>query len=401
MRLLSFKYVVGNINTKNILMKSLENNTLPKFCIFAGPPGTGKSTCAEISAMRLVCSHPNGAEPCGECENCKTSKKVIEGEGKSVFFKKINVANLSKDEMKNIITEVFKTETGNNKTVYVWEEAHVLDSVSQTALLEEIDRIPENVYIIVCTTKPNNLLPELRSRAIMYRFNNLTPKESNLLIDMECRRLNMNLNKDIKRTIQVSSKGSPRVITLNLDYIKKNHEFMDEENLAKFLGEVSTVDLRNLLKSYSDITESLIQLKRLTEEYNVFDIVRSLKNYVMECCFLSKGVSYKDTELDAMDKSFATTLGIGVWMKIYSELDQLPANPNLSDLQYRLIRVITIITKTMKSKMPDEIQTVSQGERNRITAETRQEVVKENNSSSNLLSSNSFKDFFNENVHKE
>lgn len=176
---------------------------------------------------------------------------------------------------------------------------------------------------------------------------------------------------------------------------------MDEENLAKFLGEVSTVDLRNLLKSYSDITESLIQLKRLTEEYNVFDIVRSLKNYVMECCFLSKGVSYKDTELDAMDKSFATTLGIGVWMKIYSELDQLPANPNLSDLQYRLIRVITIITKTMKSKMPDEIQTVSQGERNRITAETRQEVVKENNSSSNLLSSNSFKDFFNENVHKE
>ena len=59
MRIYNFDRVIGNTGTVNVIKTSLRDGVFNNFTIFSGLPGTGKSTCAEISALALTCEHPS------------------------------------------------------------------------------------------------------------------------------------------------------------------------------------------------------------------------------------------------------------------------------------------------------------------------------------------------------
>lgn len=408
MRLTKFNSLVGNTTTKNIIMKSLESNGFPQASLNSGPSGSGKSNCAEITALRLTCENPIGCEPCGSCHSCVNGINAIKTGKSSRKIRKINLAHIQDNEdIRKLIQEVFKIDNGGETTVRIFEEAHSLSALHQTALLEELDRVPEDVYVILCTTKPNSLLRELRNRLVEFKFNNLTPMQSRLLIDKQCEVLELNIKENTKNVIRTHSKGVPREIIKSLSFIKNNRSISEKE-FNEYFGEADSETIRLMLKSYSDIGESVRLMDSLLEKMSVLELIDRLKEYLMDCAFLSKDISYKETLLKPDDKRFSKTLGFKNILKIYNQVDLLRRDSELCDLQYCLIKCCGIVNNAIKESM------LSQGfddselmrPKNSISKDIeskkeRSETLKESSKFTKSLGLASFGDIIDENVSKK
>ncbi|VYU45118.1 AAA family ATPase [Clostridium paraputrificum] len=404
MRLFRFDDVVGNVSTKNILTKSLMSGAFPKLSIFSGSTGIGKSTCAEISAIYLNCENPRGYEPCGQCKACRSSIDAILNNKKGMYVRKINIPSLNNNtnEVAKLIEEVFRLDLGEQKAVFIFEEFHVLNHANQTTLLEELDKIPDNVYVIICTTKASNLLPELKGRAIMFPFASLTPSACRLLIDKECKRLGLHVNQKTKELVLRNSHNVPRVIVNSLEFISKLPN-CSEEDLIEFLGDVDTERLRGLLKSSSDMSYYLEQLEELLTDYNMDRLLPALKDYVMECCYLATDISYRESRLSVSDKQFAKSLGLNTLVTVYNELYKLDVSKSTeTDIQFIFIRIGGLIRKAIKAKNVDPVADMTAKEKHEESKINRRTVIEESNSfQGNRLTTNKMKDFLDENLHKK
>lgn len=408
-RIYKFSRLVGNTTSKNIIMKSLCSSGFPQVSSFTGDSGTGKSSSAEISALRLTCITPNGAEPCGLCESCIQSLQALQGKGTSRKIKKVNLAHIQENtDVKKLIQEVFQRDNGGEVTVRIFEEAHSLSVLHQTALLEEIDRIPDDVYVMIVTTKPASLIQELRNRTVEFRFSKLTPKQSNLLIDSECLRLGLKLSESTKNLIRLHSKGVARELVKSLEFIGNNRNAITEAEFSEYFGDMDTNVIRMMFKSYLNIGECMKSIDTLLEKANVQDFIYKVKDYLMNCAFLSKDVSYRETVLSAEDKRFSKSLGFSCVMKLFSQIDSLPANSSLVDLQFCMIKCCGLVASTMKSRASSlglDSEDVVKTSTNSIAVDleskrAREEVLKESSSFSKKMSSSAFEDIINENVSK-
>ena len=81
-RPMTFDDVVGQEHVVRTLRHAIESGRIANAYLFIGPRGIGKTTTSRIFAKALNCLHPNGAEPCGDCENCR---QIAEGRSLDVM----------------------------------------------------------------------------------------------------------------------------------------------------------------------------------------------------------------------------------------------------------------------------------------------------------------------------
>lgn len=314
-RIYNFDDVIGNFSTVAVIRSSVKNGSFPNFTIMSGDSGTGKSTCAEIVSLALTCENPNNSNPCLQCDSCKVNLASLQNKGNSVRVKKVNVADSNfKKDFSNIVNQIFKLETKNEKVVFILEEVHSLIEIHQTALLEEIDKLSENVYVILCTTKPNRLLEELRNRSITFRFSRLKSSESKVLLERILSRNKIALPSNIRDEIVKSSKGVPRVIVKLTDLIVKND--CSHSTIIQLLGLIDPKVFNLMLRSVDDIVSYSNYLNELLMDYSVDDLVHNLKKYLTNLHFLSVGVSTFYSNTTKADKELANDLGKATLYKI-------------------------------------------------------------------------------------
>ena len=291
---LTFKNLIGNNSTKGLLERQLQNNTFNQFTVFEGMYGTGKSTTAKLTAMRLTCENPDGAEPCCQCQTCKNNLKAFRTNGESASVKIVNFGKfLSKEDVTNLIKEVFVLKTSDKPVVYIFEEVHVLKDLkgAQTAFLEEIDRMPPNVYIIMCTTRAYDVIPELMSRALKYRFTKLTYTEAkSLILSISGDKLGSQLVNLIIR----HSDGIPRNIIKNTKFVLDSD--VTAEEYKNFVQDVDAEELCMLLQTMLDPDiKSFAQLSKNTAEtIDAAVFVSRMNELLLNALFALKGV---DTDL--------------------------------------------------------------------------------------------------------
>ena len=68
--------IVGQTHITRVLADGLRTGNFPVRILMSGPPGTGKSSIAELSAKALMCDNLNDINPCGECASC-LNKRLI------------------------------------------------------------------------------------------------------------------------------------------------------------------------------------------------------------------------------------------------------------------------------------------------------------------------------------
>ena len=253
--------IIGQSHIKNVIQQALAGDTFPRFSMFAGPSGMGKSAIAELCGLALACQ-VDKVNPCRECDNCQAFLK-----GQSRVIKKYNMAKMiNKRDIIEVLDDIFEFESLEGQTIFILEEVHVLKDDQQSPFLEELTKIPEDVHIIMCTTQIWKLQPELRNRAVRFDLEMPTVSECEQYILKICRFMGIQApGKETLRVIVENCENTPRKIVSTLQLFS-TQSVLSPDVLSKFFGvaneEVYLEVLENLLPSksfleYSKFLETL------------------------------------------------------------------------------------------------------------------------------------------------
>lgn len=342
MRIYTFDQLIGNQHCISILKTCITQGTLPHFTIFHGIGGTGKSTCAEITALAMTCQHTMNGSPCLECTSCKSNLDAIKSGTKSSTVAKINLGRENtKTDVDRMIKEIFTLQSSERNCVYILEEAHALSTALQTSLLEEIDRLDSKTYIILCTTKLNDLIPELRSRAVLFQFKRLTDKESRLLLDKYLQDNRISMEEEAKLAILNYTKGIPREIVTSTEFLSRNTKTLEE--LLDHIQQINDTVYFELFQvlATGTIYDLNCYLKEEVDKYDIRNFINGLKEFYINMFFQIEG----NVDTLAQTSNVMEFTSVSEILKkvdrfsLGNLINKLPSNAKRIDLSFFLINL--------------------------------------------------------------
>ena len=195
-----FNKLVGNDHIKTILRRFISNKRVPNSLLFAGEEGIGKRLFALEFAKSFVCQNPQNGEACDRCRACLRAarfsfpkpddrdehKKVIFSEhadiGTVIPYKR----NILVDAIRHLETEAnFRPFEAANR-FFIIDDADKMNDQASNALLKTLEEPPAVSHIFLITSRPDALLPTIRSRVQTLRFAPIeTEKIENYLLSTQ------------------------------------------------------------------------------------------------------------------------------------------------------------------------------------------------------------------------
>ncbi len=186
-----FDKFIGNNHIKEVLRRLLVQKRVPHSLIFAGADGIGKKHFALESAKAFVCQNPQSGEACDVCAACRRADKFAFPKSddrdafKRVVFSEHSDIGLVIPYNKNILVDAIRElETEANFRPYeaaarffIIDDADKMNDAASNALLKTLEEPPVSSYIFLITSRPDALLPTIRSRCQMLRFAPIDTKE--------------------------------------------------------------------------------------------------------------------------------------------------------------------------------------------------------------------------------
>ena len=175
--------IFGQDDAIEWIRKALAADHMPHGLIFAGPVGVGKATTARALGALFLCEKAKNNRACGTCDSCRLmaagnhpdfhviTKELIRYHDKTGKRKGIDLSiNVIRPEL--IEPASRKANLGYGK-VFVVEQADLMNPQAQNALLKTLEEPAGRTLIILLTDTANALLPTIRSRSQLLRFNAL------------------------------------------------------------------------------------------------------------------------------------------------------------------------------------------------------------------------------------
>ena len=211
----TFSEVLSQDFITSTLQNAITMGRVAHAYLFTGPRGVGKTSTARIFAKALNCMHPNGAAPCGECDNCLeitngTSLDVIEIDGAS---------NRGVEEIRSLREAVKFVPVKSKYKVIIVDEVHMLTEQAFNALLKTLEEPPEYVIFIFATTDQHKIPVTILSRCQRYEFKKITYEEMNSNLKSILEKENITYEDDALNYIIRNSDGCMRDALSLLDQI--------------------------------------------------------------------------------------------------------------------------------------------------------------------------------------
>lgn len=170
-----FSEVYGHARPLGLLARALGRGTLPPSLLFCGPDGVGKRLVARAVAQALNCLASDGPEACGRCVACR---RIAAGKHPDVLVEEPSEnGEILIEPVRALVTAAAYRPFEGRRRVIVIDDAETLRDDSQDALLKSLEEPgPSSVFILV-TSKPDTLLPTVRSRCARVIFGRLSADE--------------------------------------------------------------------------------------------------------------------------------------------------------------------------------------------------------------------------------
>ena len=211
-----FEEVAGH----NDIVKSLKNALISvhpsQSYLLTGASGTGKTTCARIMALSLNCEdRSKDGEPCLKCGPCTiiSSRKCMD------IIEKNAADHRGIDSVREISKSMSLMPMQVKNKVYILDEFHQTTKEAQTSLLKVLEEAPRNVFIILCTTHPNKILPPVKNMCQQFTFKPLRKAQMSSLIEEVIAYEGRVIGKNIVSAIAESAEGSPRKALVTLQQV--------------------------------------------------------------------------------------------------------------------------------------------------------------------------------------
>jgi len=199
MQVSGWSKLLGHAMPVKFLRASLAKGRVGHAYAFVGPEGVGKATTALVFAQALLCEATSTiGDPCGMCRTCGRIERgvhpdlhVLRSDGGSIGIDQVR-------ELQNALS--LKPYEGKRKVAMI-DDAHTMTVASQNSLLKVLEEPPGDTVIIVIATNASALLPTIRSRCQLIRF------QPNALDDVVGRLLEHGVPEDRAKLIAAIAEG--------------------------------------------------------------------------------------------------------------------------------------------------------------------------------------------------
>ena len=277
------------------LKQALLSGKIAPAYLFNGPRGTGKTSSARIFAKSLNCLSFNDptSNPCDQCELCRQIN-----EGNALDIIEIDAAsNTGVENIREIIERARFSPSQARWKVYVIDECHMLSTAASNALLKTIEEPPAKVVFILATTNPERVLTTIQSRCQKFDFKRINSNDIFQHLSQIAEKESIQFQDQALKLIAKRSNGGMRDAQSLLDQLSLLPNGITTKDVQNILGEVSEVDLINLINSLiNNNPESL--LKSCNTLYNAGNepnqIIIGLLNITRDLLLNSKVSSYTE-----------------------------------------------------------------------------------------------------------
>ncbi len=179
-----FSSLIGNDLVKVFLRRHLATSRVPNAILFAGTEGVGKRLFALELAKAFVCRNKTNDEGCGTCPACTRSghfelprdddrealKKVIFSNHADVGMVIAYNRFILVEAIRDLEKEAYFRPYEGNARFFLIDEADKINDAAANALLKTLEEPASTSHIILITSRPDSLLPTIRSRCQTVRF---------------------------------------------------------------------------------------------------------------------------------------------------------------------------------------------------------------------------------------
>jgi DNA polymerase-3 subunit delta' len=273
-----FRKLVGNEHVKQTLRHLLANGRVPNSMLFAGDDGVGKRQFALELAKAFICTEPAGGEACDACAACRRAnvfafpksddkdshKLVILSEHPDVGTVIPYNRNILVDAVRHLESEANFRPYEAKARFFIIDDAEKMNDAASNALLKTLEEPPVTTHIFVITSRPDSLLPTIRSRCQTLRFAPIEAVEiEKFLIEERA------FTGDEAKLAATLSRGSiGRAVSINVEKFRSQRERM----LDVITNVIETGDRAALLR----IAEEMNDAKNKDNFEDNLDILQSL-----------------------------------------------------------------------------------------------------------------------------
>jgi len=258
---MAFQDIVGHRQLTGLLARAIARDSLTPSLLLSGPEGVGKRLTAIAIAQALNCTHrpssivhrpssgasiddgrspiddgrstmPDGrstmADGCGTCSACRRIARgaypdvetIEPGENASIKIEQVRAA---------IDQAVYRPFEGRRRVTII-DHADTMVSAAQNALLKTLEEpLPASVFVLV-TSRPDKLLPTVRSRCAHLRFGRLQVSEVADILE----RVHQYTHAEALTAAAASDGSVRRALDLEADSVADARS--DAEDLLKVAG---------------------------------------------------------------------------------------------------------------------------------------------------------------------
>jgi len=240
-------------------LKSFVKSRNVPHCIFAGPPGTGKTTAALCLARDLY----------GE-----------------VYREHIMELNASDERGINVVRETVKTFARVRSIgeipfkIMILDEADNMTSDAQQALRRTMERYTETCRFILCANYSGKIIEPIQSRCAPFRFTFLPREEHDKYLKHIAEEEGVKLIKDGLDAIFEVCGGDLRRAINTLQAAASLNKPVDAKVVYSIAGRASPADVQKMIETAmsGNFLEARKQLRDMVQKYGVAgsDIIRQI-----------------------------------------------------------------------------------------------------------------------------
>lgn len=261
------KHLDDMVDQKEIVerLKSFAKARNVPHCIFAGPPGTGKTTAALCLARDLY--------------------------GDS-YREHLMELNASDERGIDVVRETIKTFARSRSIgeipfkIMILDEADNMTTDAQQALRRTMEKYTESCRFIMCANYSGKIIEPIQSRCAPFRFSFLPKDEHDKYVCQIAQKENVNLLPDGLEAIFEVCGGDMRRSMNTIQSAASMNKPVDSKLIYAVTGRANPLDVQKMLVTAvnGDFLEARKQLRDMLQKYGVpgNDIIRQIHSEIFK-----------------------------------------------------------------------------------------------------------------------